>query len=419
MNKLLSLATLLLLVVSAKAQNSMGVGTTTPNPNAVLELVSPTKDQGLLVPRVTTAERTATSFTTKLTSTENGLMVFDTDESQFYFWFSEGWQPVANNNAVDTLSVEYIQLGNNLDIFHYFHPTLGGGGPFDAEMIGANFYARDTTFMKHQDGPSSAIFMDEGAFQFLHVPDGLAGEIALNDIKTSVEIKESMDVEFRGGIEVGELQDSTSINSGTLAFSQGAFYGHDGTGWKNLGGLSFPSENFIDESSSTPFLIDNIGSAGVARFVVNNISTFDNAVSIVTNAENTNSSGLSVNHDGLGTSAEFLVNNSSNSNNALYVKTDGLGGAGRFEINNNINNSSALLGTVNAGTGNAIEGINNGEGLAGRFTQANSSSSVTAFSVQNQGSGSIATFQNTGTAGPLAAVSIIQNGSGPWIKYSK
>ena len=40
------------------AQNkTLGVGTATPNPNAALDVVSPTNNQGLLVPRLTTAQR--------------------------------------------------------------------------------------------------------------------------------------------------------------------------------------------------------------------------------------------------------------------------------------------------------------------------------------------------------------------------
>ncbi|MFY0600781.1 MAG: hypothetical protein JXR03_13995 [Cyclobacteriaceae bacterium] len=88
-----------LFFLSANAQNSMGVGTDTPNQNAVLELISPTGNQGFLVPRYTTAERTATSFTINLTATENGLMVFDLDEGIFYVWLNTAWQPISNETV--------------------------------------------------------------------------------------------------------------------------------------------------------------------------------------------------------------------------------------------------------------------------------------------------------------------------------
>ena len=66
-------------------QYSVGINTSTPNKNAVLELVSPNNNQGLLVPRLTTAQRTSSSFMTTLSIKENGLIVFDSDDKYFYY----------------------------------------------------------------------------------------------------------------------------------------------------------------------------------------------------------------------------------------------------------------------------------------------------------------------------------------------
>ncbi|HNP96099.1 MAG TPA: hypothetical protein PKJ63_10735, partial [Cyclobacteriaceae bacterium] len=92
--KLLLVGGTLLLALSidrASAQNSVGIGTKDPNPNAVLELVSPNHNQGLLVPRMTTAQRMATSFVGSLGASDRGLMVFDSEENSFYFWNGSGW----------------------------------------------------------------------------------------------------------------------------------------------------------------------------------------------------------------------------------------------------------------------------------------------------------------------------------------
>lgn len=67
----------------AIAQNSVGIGVTNPNKNAVLELVSPTHNQGLLVPKLTTTQRTDATFVSGLTSTDKGLLVFDSDIGKF------------------------------------------------------------------------------------------------------------------------------------------------------------------------------------------------------------------------------------------------------------------------------------------------------------------------------------------------
>ncbi|MEP2611320.1 MAG: hypothetical protein ABJH57_15875, partial [Cyclobacteriaceae bacterium] len=86
----------------SNAQNSMGVGTTTPNSNAVLELVSPNNDQGFLVPRLTTAQRSAMV----LTADENGMLVYDSDENSFYFWADPSWAPLGTGGG-DMLKLVY------------------------------------------------------------------------------------------------------------------------------------------------------------------------------------------------------------------------------------------------------------------------------------------------------------------------
>lgn len=72
-----------------KAQNTVGIGTSIPNQNAVLDLVSPTGDQGILVPRVSTSQRQA--MASSLGNTETGLVVFDSELKQFFHWVDNLW----------------------------------------------------------------------------------------------------------------------------------------------------------------------------------------------------------------------------------------------------------------------------------------------------------------------------------------
>ncbi len=62
------------------AQNNVGIGTTSPNTKAILELQA--TDKGLLVPRLTNAEMLgiATNAST------NGLLVYNTTNDCFYYW---------------------------------------------------------------------------------------------------------------------------------------------------------------------------------------------------------------------------------------------------------------------------------------------------------------------------------------------
>src|SRR5690606_18886460 len=67
-----------------KGQPGVGIGIANPNKHAVLELVSPGNNQGLLIPKLTTVQRTAPDFVSGLSSKENGLLIFDQDENVFY-----------------------------------------------------------------------------------------------------------------------------------------------------------------------------------------------------------------------------------------------------------------------------------------------------------------------------------------------
>ncbi|MEM6736768.1 MAG: hypothetical protein AAF620_11940, partial [Bacteroidota bacterium] len=83
---------ILALIVSLKSvgqENSVGINTNTPNSNAVLDLMSPNLNQGFLVPRLPRIRRNA--MNPNLTSLENGLIVFDTDDDRFYHWVDTDW----------------------------------------------------------------------------------------------------------------------------------------------------------------------------------------------------------------------------------------------------------------------------------------------------------------------------------------
>ncbi|MEP1034678.1 hypothetical protein [Ekhidna sp.] len=88
---------LLFLCIKSYSQ-SVGIGTETPNSNAILELAAPDANQGLLVPRLSTSERTAATFTSNLAATDNGLLVYDSDEQKFYFWMTDQWVEIASGN---------------------------------------------------------------------------------------------------------------------------------------------------------------------------------------------------------------------------------------------------------------------------------------------------------------------------------
>ncbi|MDX2001168.1 MAG: hypothetical protein SFW35_01970 [Chitinophagales bacterium] len=82
-----ALAAIVLLPGTVLAQNNVGIGTQTPDPNAILELLS--SDKGLLIPRMTTTQRLA--MNPNLGFAQLGLLVFDTDTNNFWYWDGTQW----------------------------------------------------------------------------------------------------------------------------------------------------------------------------------------------------------------------------------------------------------------------------------------------------------------------------------------
>jgi hypothetical protein len=74
---------LFLLQMQASAQQNVGIGTTTPNSSSILDLSATNK--GLLIPRMTTAQRAA------IVTPAAGLLVYDTNFNQFWYFDGTIW----------------------------------------------------------------------------------------------------------------------------------------------------------------------------------------------------------------------------------------------------------------------------------------------------------------------------------------
>jgi hypothetical protein len=84
MQKVFLLLVIIFIVKNIDAQN-VGIGTSTPNASAILDINSTTK--GTLITRMTTAQRKAIS------TPSPGLLVFDLDKKTIYMWDGIRWLP--------------------------------------------------------------------------------------------------------------------------------------------------------------------------------------------------------------------------------------------------------------------------------------------------------------------------------------
>jgi hypothetical protein len=146
----LTLVCLLMMSPQLLAQNNVGIGTRTPNPNAALHIVSPNANQGLLIPGLSTAQRTDPAFTQSLGSAENGLIVFDNDLKSFFYWMDTNWQPMVSGRLNNLLtagsgieineSAEIINIGDTEPNDDIINTSQAGGdlsGVFDNLQIAA------------------------------------------------------------------------------------------------------------------------------------------------------------------------------------------------------------------------------------------------------------------------------------------
>ncbi|MCO5280647.1 MAG: hypothetical protein M9931_06270 [Chitinophagales bacterium] len=79
----IAFCTLCIFSFLSHAQNNIGIGTSTPNPTAVLDVNA--NDKGVLIPRLTTAQRNS------IATPATGLLVFDTDLNCFFFHDGTTW----------------------------------------------------------------------------------------------------------------------------------------------------------------------------------------------------------------------------------------------------------------------------------------------------------------------------------------
>lgn len=91
MKKIVSLSVAVLLACTLLAQN-VGIGTSTPNTSAQLDVSSTTK--GMLIPRMTEAEKNT------IVSPAQGLMIFNTTSNSFQFFNGSIWSNITHSGIV-------------------------------------------------------------------------------------------------------------------------------------------------------------------------------------------------------------------------------------------------------------------------------------------------------------------------------
>jgi len=91
-----------IILCSTKLFAQIGLGITTPHPNAYFQINSTNK--GVLLPRMTAVQR----LTIAPAATANGLIVFDTDSSAYMFWTGTLWRKIGGDDG------NWVKSGDNI-----------------------------------------------------------------------------------------------------------------------------------------------------------------------------------------------------------------------------------------------------------------------------------------------------------------
>ena len=98
------------------AQN-VGIGTTTPNTNAALEIKS--NNKGLLMPRLSTIARNS------MTNVAKGMLVYDTTRAGFYYHDGGKWLPISQSNIDSLLRYTYPGVAPTISSMPANNITVG------------------------------------------------------------------------------------------------------------------------------------------------------------------------------------------------------------------------------------------------------------------------------------------------------
>lgn len=130
MRKSLALMLMYWCISSTLPAQNIGIGTTTPNANAALEIKSNSK--GLLMPRLSTTARNSMANVAK------GMLVYDTTRAGIYYHDGGKWLPISQSNNDSLLRYTYPGVAptilsmplNGALTYNYLHGTIyDNGGP--------------------------------------------------------------------------------------------------------------------------------------------------------------------------------------------------------------------------------------------------------------------------------------------------
>jgi hypothetical protein len=247
-----ALATSLLMICNFLSAQNVGIGTASPNGSAQLDISSTTK--GLLIPRVTTAQRTA------IVAPANGLMVYDTNLNAFWFYNGSSWAAINSGS-------NWNNNGNNIYNGNSGNVGIGTSDPIARLSV-------DSSIMVDQENSNQG-FLDRSALYFGSdkkvgiVRSFLSGSSGRNSLGFFTNNTRRMTIDSTGQVGIGTINPVQALHvSGNSYFSGNIGIGSSTPDYafENLWGYNYMHYGLgIGTIPNSTYLLD-VGSADPSRF---------------------------------------------------------------------------------------------------------------------------------------------------------
>ncbi len=369
MNKPLFLLLISLIILTGQAYSQgVGIGTTTPDASAALDVSGTSK--GLLIPRMSATDRQS------IIDPAVGLMVFDSTNNAFYYFNGMGWLELLAGSVDKITDADgdtriRVEANPDEDVIRFEVKGIEVGkvdstgrwdmvGPDDLLSIGGgntgtggagNTFLGNAAGLPHVNGNSntavgrSAMRMHNSGENNTTLGGYSLFSNAVGSGNTAIGVSAGYNALGDGNVFLGKSAGYAETGSNKLYIentgvdsSEALIYGEFDSNWVRINGRLTPTQGITDADGDTKILVEESTNDNVIRFVNTGTEYFnmDHGVLNITNTGNSvfvgNEAGLNDDRtnnqntfvgSSAGTSNTTGENNTSLGYEALYANTTG------------------------------------------------------------------------------------------------